>query len=80
MYVHVCARMCVYVSKKANAQHESCELGFIWGKMRTIARETALQIALGSCSKEVAGKVSVHVILGQVGTGNQAHIFAEGSC
>ena len=31
--------------------------------MRTIARETAFQIALRNCSKEVGGKVSVYVIL-----------------
>ena len=45
------------------AWHESCELSFIWGKMRTIARETAFQTALRNCSKEVGGKVSIHVIL-----------------
>ena len=28
-----------------------------------IARETAFQIALRSCSKEVGGKVSIYVIL-----------------
>ena len=39
--------------KKKKAQHESCELSFIWGKMRTIARETASQIELRNCSKEV---------------------------
>ena len=31
--------------------------------MRTMARETAFQIALRNCSKEVAGKVSIYVIL-----------------
>ena len=36
---------------------------FIWGKMRTVARETAFHIALGNCSKEAGGKVSIHVIL-----------------
>ena len=38
---------------------ESCELSFIWDKMRTVAQETASQIALRNCSKEVGGKVSV---------------------
>ena len=46
-----------------NAQHESCELSFIGSKMRTIAWETAFHIALRNCSKEVAGKVSIYVIL-----------------
>ena len=41
----------------------SCELSFIWGKMKTIARETAIQIALRSYFKEVWGKVSVYVLL-----------------
>ena len=31
--------------------------------MRTVARETALQIALRNCSKEVRGKVRIRVIL-----------------
>ena len=31
--------------------------------MRTIAWETAFQIALGNCSREVAGKVSIYVML-----------------
>ena len=29
------------------AQHESCELSFIWGKMTSMAKKTAPQIALG---------------------------------
>ena len=32
--------------KKKKTQRESCELSFIWGKMRTIAQETVSQIAL----------------------------------
>ena len=51
------------VSWKKNAQCESCELSFIWGKMRTITQETAFQIALRNCSKEVGGKISIYVIL-----------------
>ena len=47
--------------KKKNAQ--SCELSFIWGNVRTIAQETASQIALRSYSKEVREKVSIYVIL-----------------
>ena len=30
-----------------------CGLSFIWGKIRTIAREREFQIALRNCSKEV---------------------------
>ena len=39
--------------------HKSFKSSLIWGKMRTIAQETAFQIALRNCSKEVEGKVSV---------------------
>lgn len=60
----------------AAAQPESCQLSFIWVKMRTIAWGAAFQIALTNFSKEVGGKV----ILGKGGTCNQAHIFAEGYC
>ena len=43
------------VLTKKDAQHESCKLSFIWGKMRTVSREPASQIALRNCSKEVVG-------------------------
>ena len=46
-----------------NTQHESCELSFIWGKMRTGARETTSEITLRNCSKEAGEKVSIFVIL-----------------
>ena len=36
---------------KKDAQLESCELSFIWGKMRTVAGEATSQIALNDCSK-----------------------------
>ena len=45
--------------KLSNAQHESCELSFICGKMRTVAWEIALQVVLRNCSKEVVGKVKI---------------------
>ena len=48
---------------KKKVQCESCELSFIWGKMRTIAQEIASQRALRNCSKEVVGEVSILVIL-----------------
>ena len=41
---------------KKDAHIESCELSFIWGKMRTVARETAPQIALRDRFKEVVGE------------------------
>ena len=34
-------------------------LVFLWGKMRTVAHETASQIVLRNCVEEVGGKVSV---------------------
>ena len=49
--------------KKKSSQQESCKLSFIWGKMRTLALETAFQIALRSCSREVGEKVIINVIL-----------------
>ena len=36
---------------KKDAQLESCELSFIWGKMRTAAREATSQITLRDCSE-----------------------------
>ena len=44
------------LSTKKEAQCESYELSFIWGKMRTAAQETAPQKALRDCSKETAGE------------------------
>ena len=41
---------------KKDAQHEGCELSFIWGKIRTAAQETAPQIALRDCSKATLGE------------------------
>ena len=45
------------VSIKKDAQLESCKLSFIWGKMRTAAREAASQIA--ATPKWQWGKVSI---------------------
>ena len=45
-----------------STQCESHESRFIWGKLRTIGQETAFQIALRNCSREVGQKVSIHVI------------------
>ena len=44
------------VSTKKGEQLESCELRFIWGKMRTAAQEAAPQIALIACSEEAVGE------------------------
>ena len=43
-------------SAKNDAQLGSCEFSFIWGKMRTAAREAAPQIALIACSEEAVGE------------------------
>ena len=61
-----------------NAQCEDCALGFIWGKMKIAAQETAPQIALSICSQEAEGKVNIYVILWRESMRNQAHIFPEG--
>ena len=44
------------MSTKKDVQLESCELSFIWGKMRTAAQEAASQIALRDCSKAAVGE------------------------
>ena len=49
--------------KKKKAQPESCESSFIGGNMRTSVQETAPQISLRDCSKEVLGKDNIYVIL-----------------
>ena len=41
---------------KKDVQCKSSELNFIWGKVRTAAQETAAQIALRNCYKEVVGE------------------------
>ena len=44
---------------KKDVQLESCELSFIWGKMRTAAREAASQIAVGERLLRDFSKVAV---------------------
>ena len=44
------------VPTKKDVQGKSYELSFIGDKMRTMAWETARQIALGDCSKEAVGE------------------------
>ena len=48
------------MSTKRDAQLESCELSFIWGKIRTAAWERAPQIALKDISEEAVGKVNIY--------------------
>ena len=59
-------------------QCKSCELSFIWGKMRIIAQEAVLQRALRNCSKEVGEKSQYIYDFGERGgTCNQAHILQK---
>ena len=46
----------IHMSAKKDVQLDSCELSFIWGKMRTVAQEAASQIALRDCSKVAVGE------------------------
>lgn len=48
---------------KKNAQCESCELSFVWGKMRTVAQETAFHRALRNCSRDVGKRSVLYMIL-----------------
>ena len=50
---------------KKDVQLESCELSFIWGKMRTAAWEAASQIALRDCSKVAVGEGQYILCLGE---------------
>ena len=57
-----------------NAQRESCEFNFIWGKMRTAAQETAPQMALRNRSKEAGGE-GQHVTFGEEGEYMQSSTY-----
>ena len=57
-----------------NAQHESCESSFIWSKLKTIAWETAFQIALRQCVREVQRR-SVFMWFWKKGNTCTKHIF-----
>ena len=65
-----------------NAQCESCELSnnIIWGKMRSIAQETASQKALRNFSKEVGGRSVLYISIMKGDTCSEARILAEGCC
>ena len=58
-----------------SVQGESCESSYNWGKMRTITWETAFQIALRDCSKELSGKVSILSDFAEWGMCTSKHIF-----
>ena len=45
---------------KKDVQLESCEFSFIWNIIRTVVWETAPQLALRNCSREVEGKVNIY--------------------
>ena len=63
-----------------NAQGEGCESSFTWGKMSTIARETAPRVALRDCPEAVGGR-SVCLWFWQPGNAcSKARIFAECCC
>ena len=51
------------MSTEKNTQCESCELSFVWGKMRTVAQETAFHIALRNCSRDVGNRSVLYMIL-----------------
>ena len=42
---------------KKSVQLESCELSFIWGKMRTAVQEAASHVALRDCSKAAVEEI-----------------------
>ena len=44
---------------KKNAQYESCELSFIWGKMGTVTQEIAPKIALRNCNMRERGRAQL---------------------
>ena len=50
------------MSTKKDAQLESFELSFIWGKMGTAAQEAAPQIALRDSSKEAVSSVQFNSV------------------
>ena len=58
-----------------SVQGESCESSYNWGKMRTIAWETAFQIALRNCSKELRGKISILGDFAERGICTSKHVF-----
>ena len=52
-----------HVDIKKISQGDSCKLGFVWGKVRTVSWEAAPQRALRNRSEEAGVKISKCVIL-----------------
>ena len=50
--------------KRQKAQHEPSEY-LTWGKGRTVAQETAFQIALRNCSEDAGRKHNVILVKGE---------------
>ena len=73
--VHGILQARILVSTKKDAQLESFELSFIWGKMRTAAQEAAPQIALRGCSKEAGGGGLIYKILVKGGVQCKEFLF-----
>ena len=63
-----------HVLTKIDVQLESCELSFIWGKMKTETRGPASQRALRDCSKAAVGK-SQYIKFGEGGFNTMKHSF-----
>ena len=51
------------MSTKKDAQLKSCELSLIWGKMRTVAQETAPQIAEKLLSRGSEGRAICKILM-----------------
>ena len=68
------------MSTEKNAQLESGEFSYIWGKRRTLALEITSQTALRNCSIKVRGPFGMYAILVKENTCNQAHTLTEGRC
>ena len=63
------------MSTEKNTQCESCELSFVWGKMKTVAQETAFHIA-----QRCRDEVSVIYDSSEEELYSQKHILAEACC
>ena len=63
-----------HVLTKIDVQLESCELSFIWGKMKTATWGAAPQSALRDCSKAAVGE-SRYIKFGEGGFNTMKHSF-----
>ena len=62
-HVSCIGRQSLYHWAMRKAQCESCELSFIWVKLRMTAWETAPQIAFRDCSKEAVGRNQYKILV-----------------